>query len=374
MNEQITRKEFMEDAAKMTIGAVAGVTALSTVFSDNASANPSTTWPWPYAQLNVEQMRKAGHDAYWSGKGCSYGAFHALVSGLRVAIGEPYNSLPTEIMIYGHGGGAGWGALCGALNGPCALISLVCTKTRADIINNELLGWYTQALFPSDLSNQYAVESAYGDNRYTQALQQNVSGSILCHVSVTEWCKVTSIAVGDLKRKERCARITGDVAAYAAKLLNDEFQSQFAATYTSPQSVAICGTCHGSTGSKPYTAVKMECVQCHGNMHNSIPTGIIASAALIPTFKLEQNYPNPFNPHTKIQFTLPKAATVSLGIYDLNGRIVKHLISGEQHGNGTHSVAWDGTNDNGEKVSSGIYFSRLQAGEYTASTKMNLIK
>jgi flagellar hook assembly protein FlgD len=109
-------------------------------------------------------------------------------------------------------------------------------------------------------------------------------------------------------------------------------------------------------------------------MHNSIPTGIIASAALVPTFKLEQNYPNPFNPHTKIQFTLPKAATVSLGIYDLNGRIVKHLISGEQHGNGTHSVAWDGTNDNGEKVSSGIYFSRLQAGEYVASTKMSLVK
>jgi hypothetical protein len=376
MSDSLTRKEFLADAAKYTVGAAAGVAALSTVFGNDlmAGENAVVSWPLPYAQLDVEKVRKAGHDAYWSGKGCSYGAFQALMGEMRTLVGEPYNSIPSEIMIYGHGGGAGWGGLCGALNGPAAFVSLVCTKARADVINNELFGWYSESLFPSDLSNQYAVAGAYADNRLNEALAQNKSGSILCHVSVTEWCKATNIAVGDTKRKERCARVTGDVAAKTAELLNAEFQGQFTPVFTSPQSVTTCGTCHGSTGVKPYTAVKMECVQCHGNMHNSIATSVGGPLLAAPTFTLEQNYPNPFNPRTTIEFSLPRQESVTLEIHDLSGRVVKHLVSGEQRGAGTHRVEWNGTDDLGRPVSSGIYFSRIQAGAFVATAKMSLMK
>jgi cytochrome c553 len=375
MSDPRTRKEFLADAAKYTVGAAAGVATLSAIFGHQSQAgDKAVTWPLPYAQLDVEKVRKAGHDAYWSGKGCSYGAFHALMSEIRALVGEPYLSIPSEIMIYGHGGGVGWGGLCGALNGPAAFISMVCLKARSDVLIHELFGWYTQTQFPSDISNQYAVESAYADNRYTGALQQNASGSILCHVSVTEWCKATQIAVGDTKRKERCARLTGDVAAYAAKLLNDEFSSQFTPVFTAPQSVTVCGTCHGSTGIKPFTAVKMECVQCHGNMHNSISTAVPATTLLAPTFTLEQNYPNPFNPKTTIEFSLAREESVTLGIHDLNGRLVRKLIGGEQRSAGTHRVQWDGTDDQGRPVASGIYFSRIRAGSYVATAKMTLMK
>lgn len=376
MSESLTRKEFLTDAAKYTVGAAAGVAALSTVFGDQLMAGEEATvaWPLPYATLDVEKVRKAGHDAYWSGKGCSYGAFHALMAEMRTLVGEPYLSIPSELMIYGHGGGAGWGGLCGALNGPAAFICLVCTKARADVIVNELFGWYTQTLFPTDLSNQYAVEAAYGDNRLNEVLAQNISGSVLCHVSVTEWCKATSIAVGDNKRKERCGRVTGDVAAKTAELLNAEFQTPITPVFVSPQSVSTCGTCHGSTGVQPYTAVKMECVQCHGNMHNSIATAVGGGMLAAPTFTLEQNYPNPFNPATTIEFTLSKDEVVTLAIHDLNGRVVRQLVRGDQRSAGAHRVQWDGKDDLGQPVAGGIYFSRIQAGSYTATAKMSLMK
>ena len=85
-------------------------------------------WPWPYTQVDPETARYNGHDAFWSGKGCSYGAFHGVVQTLRDAVGEPFTSFPDEIMLYGYGGGVGWGATCGAINGAAAAISLVSTK------------------------------------------------------------------------------------------------------------------------------------------------------------------------------------------------------------------------------------------------------
>jgi hypothetical protein len=95
---------------------------------------------------------------------------------------------------------------------------------------------------------------------------------------------------------------------------------------------------------------------------------------LIPNlFSLEQNYPNPFNPQTNIKFSLPSVSNVIIKIYDILGREVKMVLS-EQRGAGTHSVIWDGTNNAGQKVASGIYIYRMQAGSFTAVKRMVLIR
>ena len=90
-------------------------------------------------------------------------------------------------------------------------------------------------------------------------------------------------------------------------------------------------------------------------------------------FVLSQNYPNPFNPITKINYFIPKTSLVSLKIYDLMGREIKTLNEGEQI-NGTYSVTWDGTNDENKKVSSSIYFYKLETKENKIIRKMVLIK
>ena len=90
-------------------------------------------------------------------------------------------------------------------------------------------------------------------------------------------------------------------------------------------------------------------------------------------FKLEQNYPNPFNPSTTIKFAIPQKEFVSLKIYDILGREVKTLLS-EDRNVGTYSVKWNGVDNSGNRISSGVYFYRLKAGNFTQVKKMVLLK
>jgi hypothetical protein len=91
-------------------------------------------------------------------------------------------------------------------------------------------------------------------------------------------------------------------------------------------------------------------------------------------FGLRQNVPNPFNPSTNIAFEVPDGgAQVSLQIYDVSGRLVRTLVDGYEP-SGTRTVTWDGRNDEGQPMASGIYFSRMTAPEFSETTKMILVK
>jgi hypothetical protein len=88
---------------------------------------------------------------------------------------------------------------------------------------------------------------------------------------------------------------------------------------------------------------------------------------------LSQNYPNPFNPTTTINYSIANAGHVDLTIYDVNGAVVRRLVSGERRPNNYH-VIWDGTNQKGNGVASGVYFYKLRAPKFTASKKMVFLK
>jgi hypothetical protein len=94
----------------------------------------------------------------------------------------------------------------------------------------------------------------------------------------------------------------------------------------------------------------------------------------VPTkLSLSQNYPNPFNPETQINFTVPNFAPVKIEVFNVLGQKIKTLVNGEYQA-GQYRVVWDGTDQNGEKVSSGIYMYRLQVDSQTESRKMILAK
>ena len=95
--------------------------------------------------------------------------------------------------------------------------------------------------------------------------------------------------------------------------------------------------------------------------------------ALPTAYALEQNYPNPFNPTTTIRIALPEAGNVTLEIYNMLGQKVRTLISGSMEA-GYHQIQWDGANDVGQKVASGIYLYRIQAGEFRLIKRMILMK
>ncbi len=97
-----------------------------------------------------------------------------------------------------------------------------------------------------------------------------------------------------------------------------------------------------------------------------------AEGAPIPN-ALYQNYPNPFNPNTTIQFDLADAGRVELQVFDARGKLVATLVSGEQSA-GRQLVDWDGTDNRGRQVSSGIYFYKLSTNDFTRTRKMVLLK
>jgi hypothetical protein len=97
------------------------------------------------------------------------------------------------------------------------------------------------------------------------------------------------------------------------------------------------------------------------------------SEPLPGAYELEQNYPNPFNPTTRIEFALPKNSHVRLTIYDLLGREVLTLIDDVRPA-GNHVIEWNGFDALGQRVSSGIYFFRIEAEGFIQTRKLTLLK
>jgi hypothetical protein len=97
------------------------------------------------------------------------------------------------------------------------------------------------------------------------------------------------------------------------------------------------------------------------------------SAKIVPTaFALHQNFPNPFNPSTSMALDFPNASDYTLTIYNITGQVVKTYAGNAEAG--TLTVTWDGTDNRGARVASGVYFSRFDATEFSATKKMLLVK
>ena len=104
----------------------------------------------------------------------------------------------------------------------------------------------------------------------------------------------------------------------------------------------------------------------------------LARALTPDTTALLANYPNPFNPETWIPYQLSKATDVTISIYASDGNVVRTLALGHQdagmYKTRSQAAYWDGRNELGESVSSGVYFYTLTAGEFTATRKMLILK
>jgi hypothetical protein len=89
---------------------------------------------------------------------------------------------------------------------------------------------------------------------------------------------------------------------------------------------------------------------------------------------LTQNTPNPFNDNTKFKVTLNKTSSIDLEIVDIYGNVVKNIFKGELSANTYDNFGWNGANNNGDKVSNGVYFLRLTSGDNVKTIKMTYIQ
>lgn len=267
---QITRKRFLLDASKYSTGLVAGFAGLNLFAGHKAAAGPKASeWPWPYAKMDPEEARILAHDSFYK-FGCCYAGFSGIIGLLQNEVGRPFTSIPLEMMSYGGKGVKGWGTLCGALNGAAAAISLVRDGKDSTPVIHELMGWYTRALLPSDQSNSYGEEDTFTVDKGIKALPQNKSGSPLCHISVTSWCRSAEYEIGSPQQKERCSRVSGDTAAKAVMLLNAQQDGNLRTEYVMPASTSECLSCHGPEKEVANVEHKMTCTQCHGKPHEDL--------------------------------------------------------------------------------------------------------
>lgn len=153
------------------------------------------------------------------------------------------------------------------MNGAAAAISLVCDSKASGKIINELMQWYTETKLPSDVVNEYAVAGKFNTKGVDIALPQSVSGSPLCHVSVTNWCNESGYGIGSKEQNERCVRLSSDVVVKAVELINAFHKGELKTALVPPASVSECKTCHGHAGEVKNASGKMDCVQCHDDPH-----------------------------------------------------------------------------------------------------------
>lgn len=369
VNEEkaLTRKDFLKDSSKYALGALVGISGLSLLRNNEVKAgslesnDTTATWPMPYVPIDEDAVRLGAHTLYWNDKDCGTGVFGGISDQLVAAIGDPWTYIPKEVLLHGRGGGAGWGTLCGTLNGGAAIISLVTTKADSTALINELWGWYGTENLPTAEAHAFT----YTDTHYTgDPLASSIPGGPLCHASVSQWCLITGKTVSSTDRKERCARLAGDIAVKTVQILNAHFAGTFVPTYAAPASNAECTSCHSVN-----VSTQMECVTCHdeSNIHTKInDLGVIPFG-----YELHDAYPNPFNSTTNINFSIPTKERVRLEIYNIKGQLVNSIIDSEDMMGGTYQATWDGTDNAGSKVTNGMYLARLTTGKFFKTIKIN---
>jgi hypothetical protein len=100
----------------------------------------------------------------------------------------------------------------------------------------------------------------------------------------------------------------------------------------------------------------------------------VGDGGFLPTtYALHQNYPNPFNPSTHIRFDVPEAVDVRIDVFNVLGRQVRTLASGLMSA-GSYDILWDGTDTQGQAVTTGVYIYRMRAGDFVSSRKMMLTR
>lgn len=256
LDKTITRRELFPLAGKAAIGAAGVAVATSvglgfgcgdeeTTTSGNGSetvAEMTHDWPWPYEKLDQEESAALAY-MNWYEKFCCYAVASAILVPLQEKIGMPYTHFPVESTKWGHGGAVGWGTLCGTLNGAGMAIGLI-AGDEGEAIINDVINWYTITELP-------AYQPA---EPKTQITNTNKSDSPLCHISVGKWMAKENVKFFSDPRKERCARLSADVAMKTIELLNQWVDGTYVAA--SPEQAKVhavqmpaqnnCTECHGS--------------------------------------------------------------------------------------------------------------------------------
>ena len=253
MCKKLNRRRLLQSLA-LTSGAY-GLGAWAADTNSAAETHPMpAARSWPYVELDPGRTAELAYQFHDRMSSCMYGVFASVVTQLADKLGEPYQSFPCEMMVYGEGGVAGWGTLCGALNGGAAAIALLVRKhTERRALIDELFYWYQQAALPL-----YTPKKPF----FSGNLPGVKTDSVLCHPSVSTWIKHAKVSLRSPELKERCTRLSADTAGKTVELLNSRLAGAVTKHFEMGRKTSNCLSCHGKSGVQADVMVK-SCSGCH---------------------------------------------------------------------------------------------------------------
>lgn len=264
----LSRRNMLRGSAAVLAGGALGNAVADFVSVASASPGPQQgnppPLPWPWFKLDPLEAGQRAYKLYISGNGCGTGSYLALLGLLKEKVGYPWTTLPDMMMHHAQAGYAGHGTLCGALGGVSTIINLVTyseTSQKSQEIIDRLFYWYADQDFPptrfddlSKMPNQIRVKAH----------------SPLCHTSVSSWTLAAGSEVTSKAKKERCAKVAGEVVYTVTLALNEYFAGNWTPPAWKPsQEIAHCVQCHGpdtmwQTGEgMNHQQGHMECLLCH---------------------------------------------------------------------------------------------------------------
>jgi hypothetical protein len=270
-----SRRSLLKGSAALVAGGVLGGAMTTYAGKRKRASTEPPPLPWKWAKLDPLEAGRRAYRNYFVG-GCGHATYTAFVSLLREKVGYPWTTLPDKMMIHAAAGYGGHGTLCGTLGGTSVIINLV-AYTGGDErvalaqaptpgahyrqIVDRLFYWYAEQEFPP---NRFDDISAFPKQVKAKAM------SPLCHTSVTKWTLAAGAEISSKAKKERCAKVAGEVAYITTLALNEYFDGKWTPPAWKPsKETEHCVDCHGPADmqhnetSMNQQQGHMECLMCH---------------------------------------------------------------------------------------------------------------
>lgn len=185
-----------------------------------ADLNPAQPLVWEARRASPANLADLTYEIFHcSGLGCGYSAFAALVQTYAEQFGAPYNNFPFPLLQHRRGRYSGAGKTCGALIGAGTFFDILWGKKAAAPQVRELHDWYAAVALPNYAPSAKVLEQCQGKG-LDMRLPVSVATSALCTDSQVNWVKACNFSMEDRFKKERCGRITADVALKALEIVN----------------------------------------------------------------------------------------------------------------------------------------------------------
>ena len=267
--EMMSRRNFLGG-----VGVALGLAVVPSVLTKPAVAEAAAlkAFPWSYTTLDADKVARRAYEVYYA-SGCMEATWWPIVDALATSnlpdAATTWGTLPKDMMKFGGGGVAGWGTLCGTLNGSCAIIAAVGGPAKA---SDEAMQYYAETPIPT---NGVDVSIRKGDwvpvyptgakipatGRPLVNVPTSTAHSQLCHASLSQWTMTTGSADGTIEQKDRCGKACYDMVFKTVTMLNawKADPTAIPAGKLDP-SIAACQTaCHTT----PIAKGKMACDSCH---------------------------------------------------------------------------------------------------------------